>query len=351
MSFLKINDPLKRDAIVKEYLDLKNRIRSNLLSEKVGEMQLQTDLSKFYRPITETQKATTREITEGLKPISERLENISREVQDMPDTISTEIAIKKYEKELEEEKKKKEEEVYFSEEVLDQLDDRFKGNVDKIFGIKRKKDDKFHLGSKVIGVDDNNIITIENIKRKFKGTPGMWELIVNESPKNYTENDYNNYKYLMTVTNAMYRDDDPRQGHPNPANNDKWRYTVGPIWYMNKGFDENDAFRMAKDPEYKQMIINRESRKRSREKRIGKLSRSVGTTSRSITEEEYEGEGVVVIPSDPNALLERLDLLLASQEAGHTGVRNELVSICDELKRQGVLDTKAYKKLNHIIKK
>ena len=66
---------------------------------------------------------------------------------------------------------------------------------------------------------------------------------------------------------------------------------------------------------------------------------------------EYEGKGVVVIPSDPNALLERLDLLLASQEAGHTGVRNEMVSICDELKRQGVLDMKAYKKLNHLIKK
>ena len=44
---------------------------------------------------------------------------------------------------------------------------------------------------------------------------------------------------------------------------------------------------------------------------------------------EYEGSGVVVIPSDPNALLERL----ASKEAGHTGVRNELVSICDKLKK------------------
>ena len=44
---------------------------------------------------------------------------------------------------------------------------------------------------------------------------------------------------------------------------------------------------------------------------------------------EYEGNGVVVIPSDPNALLERLDLLLAS----HTGVGNELVSVCDELKK------------------
>ena len=51
---------------------------------------------------------------------------------------------------------------------------------------------------------------------------------------------------------------------------------------------------------------------------------------------EYEGSGVIVIPNDPNTLLERLDLLLASQEAGNTGVGNELVSICDELKRQGV---------------
>ena len=67
--------------------------------------------------------------------------------------------------------------------------------------------------------------------------------------------------------------------------------------------------------------------------------------------EEYEGEGVVVIPSDPNALLERLYLSLASQEAGNTGVRNELVSICNELKRQGVLDPKPYKKLVFIIKK
>ena len=65
----------------------------------------------------------------------------------------------------------------------------------------------------------------------------------------------------------------------------------------------------------------------------------------------YEGKGVVVIPSDPNALLERLDLLLDSKEAGHTGFRNKLVSICDELKRQCVLDSRSYKKLISNIKK
>ena len=51
MSFLKISDPNKRDAIVKEYLDLKKNIRSNLLKERTGELKLQADLSKlaYYR--------------------------------------------------------------------------------------------------------------------------------------------------------------------------------------------------------------------------------------------------------------------------------------------------------------
>ena len=82
MSFLKISDPAKRDAMVKEYLKLKKNIRDNLLSERTGELELQTDLSKFYRPITETQKATAREITEGLKPITETQKATAREIME-----------------------------------------------------------------------------------------------------------------------------------------------------------------------------------------------------------------------------------------------------------------------------
>ena len=81
MSFLKISDPAKRDAIVKEYLELKKNIRDNLLSERTGELELQTDFSKFYRPITETQKATAREITEGLKPFREGIEKLLQAMQ------------------------------------------------------------------------------------------------------------------------------------------------------------------------------------------------------------------------------------------------------------------------------
>ena len=119
---------------------------------------------------------------------------------------------------------------------------------------------------------------------------------------------------MLIKTNSIYRDNDPNSN--NPAGNRKgakWKKLIKPIW--------GDTI---------------EEKREKKRKKGG----SGG-----------EGIGVVVILSDPNALLERLDLLLSSQEAGRTGVGNELVSICDELKRQGVLDTKTYKKLNSIIKK
>ena len=303
MSFLKINDPLKRDAIVKEYLELKNRIRGNLLSERIGESQLQTDLSKFYKPITETQKTTAREITEGLKPVREGLETIREQIYDIPDIIEGREAIKRYEKELEEEEEEEEEEdkekfgiqpKYY----LDQDDN------DEIFGIRKVKS-RYYIGNKRVTFEDDDII-IKETGRKFSGTPGLWGLITSKNPDkdliDWTKNDRNNYDKLMLITNALHKKYNQRKG-PRSNKGPKWVNILSTIWF------------------------NKEPKR------------------------GYEGSGVVVIPSDPNALLERLDLLLASQEAGHTGVRNELVSICDELKRQGVLDTNAYKKLNHLIKK
>ena len=284
MSFLKISDPLKRDTIVKEYLKLKKNIRDNLLSERIGEQQLQTDLSKFYKPITETQKATAREITEELKPIREGIEKLPEAIQ--PIVKATE----------EEEEEEEDDEKLIGEIAKDYLNMELR---DKKFGIRKEKGHHY-IGNKHVIVKNNDII-ITKTGEKLEGTRGLWELIMSKNPQNFTDMDYDNYKYLIITSNVLHRGDNPKNPYPKASGSFKWVYLLGPIWKNKK--------------------------------------------------EKYQGQGVVVIPSDPNALLERLDLLLASQEAGHTGIRNELVSICDELKRQGVLDTKAYKKLNHIIKK
>ena len=51
----------------------------------------------------------------------------------------------------------------------------------------------------------------------------------------------------------------------------------------------------------------------------------------------------MVIPSAPDALVNRLELLLANKTAGNTGLRNEIVSICDELLSQKVMSESLYK--------
>ena len=296
MSFLKISDPLKRDAIVKEYLELKKKIRGNFLSERIGEQQLQTDLSKFYKPITETQKATAREITEGLKPIREGIEKLPEAIQPLG---------KATEEEEEDEEEEEEEDESVGEIAMSYLKIPEKKR-DTTFGIYKENGDHY-IGDTHVIIKDDDII-IKETGERFTGTHGLWKLITSKNPNlskmKWDKLDEENYVRLMEKTYVLHQGNNPNNPHAKSSGGKKWNNILTYIWHTDK-----------------------------------------------FPEKEYEGYGVVVIPSDPNALLERFDLLLESQEAGHTGVRNELISICDELKRQGVLDTKAYKKLNHLIKK
>ena len=63
----------------------------------------------------------------------------------------------------------------------------------------------------------------------------------------------------------------------------------------------------------------------------------------------YTGNGLapsvpaIILPCDPIALVERLDILMASKAAGNTGVRNEFESVCDELLKQNLIDKHKYK--------
>ena len=312
MSFLKITDPTKRDQTVKEYLELKKNIRNNLLSERVGEQQLQTELTKFYRPITESQKATrkeitesqkatAREITEGLRPIREGIENLPLAMQPIGEASG--------EAPGEEEDEPGEEEEEEEDKSIGPIARHFlnKPNTDKTFGV-RKEGKHHYIGNKHVIITEDDDIIIKEDGDRFFGSAGLWGLITSKEPDkeliDWDKNDIKDYERLMIKTNALHRGNNPKNPYPKSSNSKKWLGLLSPIW--NK---------------YKAM-----------------------------SSKKFDGKGTVILSSNPNALLERLDLLLTSQKAGHTGVGNELVSICDELKRQGILDTGAYKKLNSIIK-
>ena len=93
---------------------------------------------------------------------------------------------------------------------------------------------------------------------EYEGNPGLWELLVSKIPDDsiYTHKDYENYARLMLKTNNIHRDNDPKSINLKSSKSFKWKKLLSPIWKDRK---------------------------------------------------EYEGSRVVVIPSDPNTLLGRLD--------------------------------------------
>ena len=173
-----------------------------------------------------------------------------------------------------------------------------KQNVDKTFGIyKNPIDKRYYIGNTPIDIRDDNLV-VGN--KEYEGTPGLWELIVSKYPDAniYRQEDLDNYAKILVQTSALKQRNNPAETQPKSSKSLKWRTILRQIW---------------KD-------------------RL-----------------QYEGQGIasetVVIPSDPDALLDKLDLLFASNAAGNTGVRNELVGICDELLRQKVMSKSQYKNL------
>ena len=104
----------------------------------------------------------------------------------------------------------------------------------------------------------------------------------------FTNGDYDKYAEEMHSTNALRRNNDESETKPKANRSLKWKHILKPIWdekylYTEKGITASVPF--------------------------------------------------IILPCDHIALVERLDILMSSKTAGNTGVRNELVSVYDELLR------------------
>ena len=161
----------------------------------------------------------------------------------------------------------------------------------------RDKDGKFYIGKKEAKIKENNVIVGE---KEYAGTPGLWEpiLVLTLDDKMFTNEDNDNYAKIMHSTYALRRNNDENETKPKANKSWKWKHILKPIW------DENDL---------------------------------------------YTGSGItpsvpaIILQCDSIALVERLDILMASKAAVNTGVRSELVSVCDELLRQNLIDKHKHK--------
>ena len=320
MSFIKVKDPRKREELIRDFIETRKRIKDNFIAKKVGEAEYQTGLTKLFKPVTETQKATTEKITQELLPIKEGIEKLPGAIKEAGQSLSEGFPA-----------------LGMTEEELIKIGPIARKYIQSNLGRATTKaglyseDDNLKIGYRPVKIENDDIIIGDT---PFKGTVGLWKLITSKDIPDKTEysaEDLRDYITIMHITKATYDKNNKRVG-----GNDKMNKLIKPlVKALEKGGGEG---------------------------LIDKIEEHFGFEEEEYDEEEYEepalipftptkGTGLKILPSDPNALINRFDLLFSSQKAGHTGVRNEIVSILDELKRQGVLKTNEYKKLNSLIKK
>ena len=322
MSFIKVKDPRKREELIRDFIETRKRIKDNFIAKKVGEAEYQTGLTKLFKPVTETQKETAEKITQELLPIKEGIEKLPGAIKEAGPGLPA---------------------LGMTEEELIKIGPIARKYIQSNLGRATTKaglyseDDNLKIGYRPVKIENDDIIIGDT---PFKGTVGLWKLITSKDITDKTEynaKDLADYITIMHITKATYDKNNKRVG-----GNDKMNKLIKPLV---KALEEDE----------------------SGNKLITEINKHFGfeeeTDEEEYDEEEYEEPATIplpptkgtglpkILPSDPNALIDRFDLLFSSKKAGHTGVRNEIVSILDELKRQGVLKTNEYKKLNSLIKK
>ena len=316
MSFIKVKDPRKREELIRDFIETRKRIKDNFIAKKVGEIEYQTGLTKLFKPVMETQKATAKEITEAQKATAEKITQELLPIKEGIEGLPGAINFPAYPA------------LEMTEEKLTKIGPTASEYLLPTFRQKATQSDIkpgdskgtfFKIGETPIKIE-NDDITIKDTS--FKGTVGLWKLLTSKDIPDiteYNEMDLLDYITIMHKTKATYDKNNKRV-----AGNNKMKKLIKP-------------FVITLEKEGGKGLINK----------IEEHFRFKGDDPQPST----SGTGLKILPSDPNALIDRFNLLFSSKKAGHTGVRNEIVSILDELKRQGILKTNEYKELNSLIKK
>ena len=161
---------------------------------------------------------------------------------------------------------------------------------DKYFGIYKQPDGRYEMGDAIVEIRDGDIIVADS---RYVGTEGLWNLIIEKIPSNFTDKDLNVYHQLVEHTNVMNH---PKNIEPNsrPTATYKWQHI------FSKKF--------------------------------------------------AAGNGIQYLPGDIKGLQAKLDYLLGEYRAGNTfATHNQIVAIADELLRRRHLSQEQYYRISSIL--
>lgn len=404
MSFVKIADARKRDQAVKDAIKYRNQIRAFNLSREIGDIEAEKDFRKQYKPLLEATTGTTQAV-ESLpakitQPIMRAIESSAQpaaaalmpppavpSIGPVPSTSAI-LGVPPSPGRTEE----------IGPLATDFLmnyarpEGKNQKEGDKVFGITSKEGKPgLYMGETPIKIMGDDIIAKGTT---FKGTPGLWSLVVLNDPEKmqYTEEDLDNYRDLLDVTNAMVQPSNPSKA--KSSGSAKYRQIVKPLWedisekrglkrpqpraqakrvtkssamtaaqaLKRKSISRSPATpsqlkrrqeEMLKTPPQFSSDTWRQALQEARAKRAEEQQAETSGSSINISSgssiPNIEGtalrpnQSVIILPSDCNALVQRLQLCVAGAKAGNTGASNEGAAILDELKRQRIINDKQYK--------
>ena len=207
MSFINIKDPKKRDAIVAEYLATVKRLQNRGIAERTYDLTRTKEINRVLEPVVRSTAKSTEAITKELIPIREEIHVLNdRIAQPQPPKLE------KKEEDEEEKEKEEEEEVELPNLNIVQLfyQQLPEEKLDKYFGIVPDGDwHHYKMGRKRIQIDGPDIL-IDGTR--YKGTKGLWSLIMRKVPSDFSRGDMITYRNLALHTNAMAYPNNLRPG-------------------------------------------------------------------------------------------------------------------------------------------
>ena len=147
-------------------------------------MDRQRDLEETFQPVVVSNEKMAQDIAKDLAPITEELEEINRNIEMKKGALRPKIGSKR--------RLVSGDYGPLAESFLRKyMDDA----VDTSFG-RRYENGHFTMGDKTLTIHGDNIMLDDEV---YVGTPDLWTLITDKSPKTYTKEDYERYKELQHV--------------------------------------------------------------------------------------------------------------------------------------------------------
>lgn len=206
------------------------------------------------------------------------------------------------------------------------VDESIRGDeelFDRYYGLSHDPiTEKFSLANKIVKIEGPDII-LDNIR--YSGTPGIYELLFKKQPIGYTKKDLDQYMDILKRTNAYRRNFDP-DSQIQGTQLEKYRTIIKPYLLSHNilKHPSNVKVPFKKPPP---PITRLRSKKGGHLKPISQY-RMMKLSDKPI---EY------VYYDDPNEIVDRLRLLIASQSAGNDSHGNEIISVIEELKEAKII--------------